>query len=420
MRVLVVGGGGREHTLVWKLTQSPKVDKVYVAPGNAGTASIAENVALPPNDFDSIAGLARDNGVDLVVVGPEAPLAAGIVDFLHGIGITTFGPTKKAAFIESSKTFAKELMFKYRIPCAKSETFTSLAGAWSYIKSQHFPVVIKADGIAAGKGVVIADKEEDALEALNNIMVARVFGDAGNKVLIEECMVGKEVSLLVFTDGTTVVPMVPACDYKRIGDNDKGLNTGGMGSYSPPGFFNDDVKADVVDRIARPVIEAMNREGKPYKGVLYVGLMMTSEGPKVLEFNARFGDPETQVILPRLKTDLVEIIMAVIEGRLNEINIEWRLGACVGVVMASGGYPSKYQTGYQINGLDSLNSGVQVFHAGTKLDGDRVITSGGRVLTVVVSGSSIAEARDEVYANISRISFDGAVYRSDIALREVS
>jgi len=420
MRVLVVGGGAREHTLVWKLAQSAEVNKIYVSPGNAGTASIAENVDISPNDFEAIADLVSDNGIYLVMVGPEAPLANGIVDYMHSVGITTFGPTKEATLIESSKSFSKELMFKYGIPCAKSETFTSLADAQSYVKTQPFPIVIKADGLAAGKGVIVASMEKEALEALEDIMGARVFGDAGNKVLIEECMVGKEVSLLVFTDGTTVVPMVPACDYKRIGDNDEGLNTGGMGSYSPPGFFGDQLKQDVVDRIARPVISAMDKEGKPYRGVLYVGLMMTSEGPKVLEFNARFGDPETQVILPRLKTDLVEIMQAVIDGRLHEISIEWSSDACVGVVMASGGYPGKYQTGFQIDGLDSLDSGVQVFHAGTKLDGGKILTSGGRVLTVVASGNSIAEARDKVYAEIPRISFDGTTYRSDIALREVS
>ena len=419
MNILVVGGGGREHTLVWKLAQSPKVDKVYVAPGNAGTASIAENVDISPNDFDAIAGLATDKGVDLVMVGPEAPLAAGIVDYLHSAGITTFGPTKEATLIESSKTFAKELMFKYGIPCAKSQTFTSLSDAQSYVKSQPFPIVIKADGLAAGKGVIIAGTEQEALSALQDIMGTRVFGDAGNKVLIEECMVGKEVSLLVFTDGVTVIPMVPACDYKRIGDNDEGLNTGGMGSYSPPGFFDDKIKQDVVDRIAKPVVGAMNKEGKPYRGLLYVGLMMTSEGPKVLEFNARFGDPETQVLLPRLKTDLVEIMQAIIDGRLDEISIEWSSEPCVGVVMASGGYPGKYQTGYEIAGLDKLDGDILVFHAGTKLADNKVLTSGGRVLTVVASGKSIAEARDKVYANIPRIVFDGAAYRTDIALREI-
>ncbi|MFC1998471.1 phosphoribosylamine--glycine ligase [Chloroflexota bacterium] len=419
MRILVVGGGGREHTLVWKLAQSPAVDKVYVAPGNAGTASIAENVDISPNDFDAIANLANGKGIDLVMVGPEVPLAAGIVDYLHSVGITTFGPTKEASLIEASKTFSKELMFKYDIPCAKSQSFTSLPDAQSYIKTQPFPIVIKADGLAAGKGVIIAATEQEAFAALEDIMGSRVFGDAGNMVLIEECMVGKEVSLLVFTDGTTVVPMVPACDYKRIGDNDDGLNTGGMGSYSPPGFFDGKLKADVIKRIAKPVVDAMNEEGKPYRGVLYIGLMMTSEGPKVLEFNARFGDPETQVILPRLKTDLVEIMQAVIDGRLDEINIEWSDEPCVGVVMASGGYPGKYQTGYEIEGLDNLDSDIQVFHAGTKLDGSKVLTSGGRVLTVVASGKSIAEARDKVYANIPRVRFDGATHRTDIALREV-
>jgi len=420
MKILVVGGGGREHTLVWKLAQSPQVERVYVVPGNAGTASIAENVEISPNDFDAIADLANDKGIDLVMVGPEIPLAEGIVDYLHSAGITAFGPTKEATIIESSKSFSKELMFKYDIPCAKSQTFESLANAQSYVRSQPFPIVIKADGLAAGKGVIIAATEQEALSALEDIMGNRVFGDAGNMVLIEECMVGKEVSLLVFTDGTTVIPMVPACDYKRIGDNDEGLNTGGMGSYSPPGFFDDKLKQDIVERIAKPVVEAMDKEGKPYRGVLYIGLMMTSEGPKVLEFNARFGDPETQILLPRLKTDLVEIMQAIIDGRLNEIDIEWSSEPCVGVVMTSGGYPGKYETGYEIEGLDRLDSDIQVFHAGTKLDNNKVLTSGGRVLTVVASGKSIAEARDKVYANIPHIRFAGATYRTDIALREVT
>ncbi|MFC1905863.1 phosphoribosylamine--glycine ligase [Chloroflexota bacterium] len=420
MKILVVGGGGREHTLAWKLAQSPQIGKVYVAPGNAGTASIAENVDISPNDFDAMADLANEKDIDLVMVGPEIPLAAGIVDYLHSVGITTFGPTKRATLIESSKSFSKELMFKYGIPCAKSQTFTSLYDAQSFVKLQSFPIVIKADGLAAGKGVIIAATEQEALLALEYVMGSRVFGDAGNTVLIEECMVGKEVSLLVFTDGTTVIPMVPACDYKRIGDNDKGLNTGGMGTYSPPGFFDDKLKQDIVEHIAKPVVDAMDKEGKPYRGVLYIGLMMTSEGPKVLEFNARFGDPETQVLLPRLKTDLVDIMKAIIDGRLNEIDIDWISEPCVGVVMASGGYPGKYETGYEIKGLDMLDGDIQVFHAGTKLDNGKVLTSGGRVLTVVAMGKSIAEARDKVYTNIPRIAFDGATYRTDIALREVT
>lgn len=419
MKVLVVGGGGREHALVWKLEQSPKVDKIYAVPGNAGTASIAENVDISPDDFSALANLAGDKGIDIVVVGPEAPLAAGIIDYLHAAGVTAFGPTKEATLIESSKAFAKELMFKYGIPCASSQTFTSLAEAQDYVKSQPSPIVIKADGLAAGKGVIIATTQQEALAALADIMETRVFGDAGNRVLIEECMVGREVSLLVFTDGKMVIPMVPACDYKRIGDNDEGLNTGGMGSYSPPRFFDDEVKRDIVDRIAKPVVEAMAKEGRPYRGVLYVGLMITEDGPKVLEFNARFGDPETQVILPRLKTDLVEIMQAIMDGRLNEVDIEWSNESCVGVVMASGGYPGKYQTGYEIIGLDKLDTDIVVYHAGTKLDDNKVLTSGGRVLAVVATGKSIAEARDKVYSNIPLITFEGATHRRDIALREV-
>jgi phosphoribosylamine---glycine ligase len=418
MKVMVVGGGAREHTLTWKLSRSKKVKEIYVAPGNAGTAQIAINLDISPTNLDALARAAKDNKVDLVVVGPEAPLAAGIVDKLQSLGIPAFGPTKEGALIESSKVFAKRLMHKYGIPCAKDAVFTSFKEAEAYIKKQPIPLVIKADGLAAGKGAIVAQSMREALKALYDIMEKRVFGDAGNQVLVEECLVGRETSLLAFTDGKTVVPMVPARDYKRVFDKDMGPNTGGMGCYSPSRFLDKESSNKAIKTIVEPVVKAMAKEGKPYKGVLYTGLMLTAEGPKVLEFNARFGDPETQVQLPLLKSDLVDMMMSVIDGNLARTKVEWDSGACVGVVMASGGYPSNYKQGFPITGLDKIDSDMLVFHAGTKLDGGKICTAGGRVLTVVAAGKTVAEARERVYLNLPRISFEGCHYRKDIAAEE--
>ncbi len=352
-----------------------------------------------------------------MVVGPEVPLAGGIVDRFQNIGIPIFGATKKAAEIESSKAFAKELMQKYGIPCARSATFSQYSQAKAYLEQQKPPIVVKADGLAAGKGVIVADTMEQAQEALASIMESKTLGAAGDRVVIEECLSGKEMSTFVFTDSRTVVPMAPACDYKRVYDGDRGPNTGGMGSYSPPHFFSRQLAQTVQKTIMEPTIEAMLKEGRPYRGVLYGGLMITDEGPKVLEYNARFGDPETQVVLPRLKTDLVDIILAVIDGRLDQLSVLWNEDACVGVVMASGGYPGSYQTGFPITGLDNLDKNILVFHAGTKIGSEpgQVITNGGRVLTVVATGKTLAEAREKVYANISRVKFKGCHYRQDIA-----
>ena len=418
MKVMVVGGGAREHTLTWKLSRSKKVKEIYVAPGNAGTAQIAINLDISPTNLDALARAAKDNKVDLVVVGPEAPLAAGIVDKLQSLGIPAFGPTKEGALIESSKVFAKRLMHKYGIPCAKDAVFSSFKEAEAYIKKQPIPLVIKADGLAAGKGAIVAQSRDEALKALSDIVEKRVFGDAGNQVLVEECLVGRETSLLAFTDGKTVVPMVPARDYKRVFDKDMGPNTGGMGCYSPSGFLDKESSNKAIKTIVEPVVKAMAKEGKPYKGVLYTGLMLTAEGPKVLEFNARFGDPETQVQLPLLKSDLVDMMMSVIDGNLARTKVEWDSGACVGVVMASGGYPSNYKQGFPITGLDKIDSDMLVFHAGTKLDGGKICTAGGRVLTVVAAGKTVAEARERVYLNLPRISFEGCHYRKDIAAEE--
>jgi len=396
------------------------VEKVFAAPGNAGTAGIAENLDLRPTDIDGLGRAAKENGIGLVVVGPEAPLASGIVDYFDSLGIPIFGTTKEATQLESSKVFARNLMEKYGIPCPKGAIFSAHSEAREYLQEQHPPVVIKADGLAAGKGVIIASSLSEAEKALGDIMEAKIFGSAGERVVIDEYLNGREVSLIAFTDGKTVSPMVPACDYKKIGDNDQGPNTGGMGSYSPPGFFSAGMTEKVTKDILVPAVKAMASEGMLYKGVLYAGLMIVNGKPVVLEFNARFGDPETQVVLPLLKTDLVDILMAVVQGNLDRVKIEWSSEACVGVVMSSGGYPGSYKTGFHIQGIDNVDKDVLVFHAGTKLGNDGVVyTDGGRVLTVVGVGKDMAEARKKVYRNIPNIYFEGRYYRKDIALREI-
>jgi phosphoribosylamine--glycine ligase len=418
VKILVVGSGAREHTLVWKLAQSPKTKEIYAAPGNAGTAQIADNLNLKADDIEGLAKAAKERGIDLVMVGPEAPLAKGIVDHFQTAGIPTFGPTKLAAEIESSKVFARELMQKYSIPCAQGTSFSNYHKARDYLKQQKPPIVVKADGLAAGKGVTVADSTPQALDALRNIMELKAFGSSGDRVIIEERLVGKEMSSFAFTDGKTVIPMVSACDYKPVFDNDRGPNTGGMGSFSPPYFATPELYQRVNETILKPAVAAMAQEGRPYKGVLYGGLMATQDGTKVLEFNARFGDPETQVMLPLLKTDLVAIMLAVINGSLEQIKVKWSEDACVGVVMASGGYPGSYQTGFPITGLDMLDRDILVFQAGTRLEPEtgEIVTSGGRVLTVVATGKTLTEAREKVYSNITRISFEGCHYRKDIAL----
>ncbi len=416
MKVLVVGGGAREHTLVWKLAQSPKVKEIFAAPGNAGTAQIARNLDISPTDKEALAKAAREKGIELAVVGPEAPMAEGIVDHFQKAGIPIFGPTRAAAEIESSKAFAKELMQKYGIPCARSATFSDFNKARDYVKKQKPPIVVKADGLAAGKGVVIAGSVEEALSALSSFMESKSLGESGSRVIIEEFLSGKEMSAFIFADGKSIVPIVPACDYKRVFDNDLGPNTGGMGSYSPPQFYNLALAEKVRLTIMEPTVKAMAQEKRQYKGVLYGGLMVSNNAPKVLEFNARFGDPETQVVLPRLKTSLVDIMLAVVNDKLADVKLEWSDDACVGVVMASGGYPGSYKTGFPITGLDKLDKEIMVFHGGTKLGNNgEILTNGGRVLTVVAMGKTVAEAREKVYANLPRIHFEGCHYRKDIA-----
>ncbi len=428
--------------MTWKIAQSPKVEKVFVAPGNAGTALIAETLSLQPTDIEALGKAAKNEDIDLAVVGPETPLASGIVDYFDSLGIPIFGPAKAATQIESSKVFARDLMQKYGIPCPKGVVFSSYPEAREYLKQQQPPIVIKADGLAAGKGTIIANSTQEASKALSDIMEAKAFGSAGDKVIIDEYVTGREVSLIAFTDGKTVSPMVPACDYKKVWDNDQGPNTGGMGSYSPPGFFSTELVEKATNTILLPAVRAMANEGITYRGVLYAGLMVVGDKLLVLEFNARFGDPETQVILPLLKTDLVDILLAVIQGNLDQVKIEWNCNACVGVVMASAGYPGSYKRGFPIEGLDKFvaysnkkknfkksynqisakaEKDLLVFHSGTKLGDDgKLYTNGGRVLTVVGTGKNMAEARAKVYRNITNIYFKGCHYRRDIALREVT
>ena len=415
MRVLVVGSGGREHALVWKLSQSPKVEKMYCAPGNAGIAQMAECVNIKAEDLDGLLAFAVEQKIDLTVVGPEVPLTMGIVDKFNEKGLKIFGPSGKAAEIEGSKTFAKDLMAKYNIPTAKYGAFTDAEQAKAFLAEVGLPCVVKADGLAAGKGVLICETKEEAELAVADILVDNKFGDAGSRVVVEEFLTGQEVSMLAFTDGNTVVPMVSSQDHKRIWDGDKGLNTGGMGAYSPAPIYTPDIHAIVVSEVLEATVAAMKSEGRPFAGILYAGLMLTEDGPKVLEFNARFGDPETQAVLPRLKSDLVDIFLAIIDGKLNEMNIEWHEEAAVCVVMASGGYPETSEKGQVITGLDkAAETGAIVFHAGTKETDGNIVTNGGRVLGISALGKDIAEAIANAYKGVEQIEFEHMQYRTDI------
>ena len=419
MKLMVIGSGGREHALAWKLAQSPKCEKLYALPGNPGMEDVAECIpGVSVEDNKALVTLAREKAIDLVVVGPEVPLANGIVDDLAAAGIKAFGPSRLAAEIEGSKAFSKELMKKYAIPTAKYQVFTDAESAREYVKKEGAPIVIKADGLAAGKGVTVAMTTEEALEAIRDIMEARAFGQAGSRVVIEEFMEGEEASLLAFTDGETILPMIPSQDHKRAYDGDKGPNTGGMGTYAPAPVMTPAMVQLAREKILEPAIAAMKAEGRPYKGCLYAGLMITKDGPKVVEFNARFGDPETQVVLPLLESDLAEIMTACVDGTLGEQEIRWGTGAAVCVVMASGGYPGKYAKGMAITGLDAAReAGNLVFHAGTARKDGEIVTGGGRVLGVVAKGESIREAVDAAYGGVEKIAFHGAFYRKDIAHR---
>ena len=420
MKVLVIGSGGREHTIVWKLSQSKKVSKIYCAPGNGGIPEIAECVPIKVMDFEALTAFAKENQIDMTVVAPDDPLAAGAVDAFEAVGLRAFGPNKAAAIIEGSKAFSKNLMKKYNIPTANYEVFENSADAINYIKSQNqFPVVVKADGLALGKGVIIAETLADAEKAVHEIMDDKVFGAAGGKVVIEEFITGPEISVLAFTDGKTLRPMVSAQDHKRAFDNDKGLNTGGMGTFSPSRVYTPELAEECMEKIFIPTMNAMNTENRKFKGVLYFGLMKTADGVKVIEYNCRFGDPETQVVLPRLKSDLYEIFDAIIDERLDEIEIEWDNGAAVCVVLASGGYPQKYSTGYEIDGLCQAESlGALLFHAGTKLEDGKILTAGGRVLGVTATGENLDDAISKAYHFLKPISFKDMHYRTDIGIKK--
>ncbi len=419
MKVLVVGSGGREHALVWKLSQSPKVSKIYAAPGNAGMAGLGECVPVKSDDIPGLLAFAKAKAIDLTIVGPEGPLSMGIVDAFTKSGLRAFGPSAGAAEIESSKQFSKDLMKKYSIPTAEYAVFSDMAAADAYVRQKGAPIVVKADGLAAGKGVVVAETVEEALQALNMIMAEKAFGAAGNRVVIEECLRGEEASFMAFSDGKTVVPMASSQDHKRVFDADKGPNTGGMGAYSPAPVVTKQLEKKVMETIMVPTVRAMEKEGRLFKGVLYAGLMIHDGEAKVLEFNARFGDPETQPIMVRLETDLIDIIDAILAGSLAKIDIKWKPESAVCVVMASGGYPGKYEKGMAITGLESAakQKGVVVFHAGTALKNGAVVTDGGRVLGVTGLGPVIAAAIDNAYAGVREISFEGAHFRRDIGAR---
>ncbi|MDD4320061.1 MAG: phosphoribosylamine--glycine ligase [Acidaminococcaceae bacterium] len=419
MRILVIGGGGREHALVWKLAQSPRVEKIYVAPGNPGMSAIAECISLPLGDWEKVAVFALEQKIDLTVVGPEAPLVEGIADVFKKHGLAIFGPTAAAAAIEGSKAFSKELMHKYNIPTAFFKICNDIATAKAYIREKGAPIVVKADGLAAGKGVVVAMTEAEALAAIDDIMGNHKFGQAGAHVVIEEFMEGEEASLLAFTDGNTIVPMVAAQDHKRINDGDEGPNTGGMGAYAPAPVLTPELKQKCVETILKPTIAALKAEGCIYSGCLYAGLMIKGSDIKVVEFNARFGDPETQVVLPLLSSDLAEIMLACAQGSLKEEMVSWYDKTAVCVVMASGGYPADYHKGLVIEGLETAGAleDVVVFHAGTKEETGNVVTDGGRVLGVTAVDATLAQSKTKAYNAVEKIHFDKAHYRKDIAWR---
>ncbi len=417
MNVLVIGNGGREHAIVQAIAKSPKVDKIYAMKGNAGIGELAELVNVDYCDIKAVGEwLDNHKDVDYTVIAPDDPLALGLADELESRGHRVFGPRKNAAIIEASKAFSKELMKKYNIPTAKYETFSDYESAKAYVDECDIPAVLKADGLALGKGVLICKTREEAQAGLKEMMLDKKFGTAGNKVVVEEFLEGPEVSALAFTDGKTIKPMITSCDHKRVFDHDEGLNTGGMGTFTPAPFYGEKTEKEVMEKIMKPTVSAMNAEGRTFKGVLYFGLMKTKDGMKVIEYNARFGDPETQVILPMLKTDLMEIFEAITDERLADIQIEWEDGACVCVVLASGGYPVAYEKGKEIT-IGDLDDGITLCHAGTKKKDHKLVTDGGRVLGVCAKGDTIEAARQKAYKNVAKIKFDGMHYRTDIGVK---
>jgi len=419
MNILVVGSGGREHALIWKISQSKKVSKIYCAPGNGGINALAECVNIKATDINGMVEFAKLNKIDLTIVAPDDPLVLGMVDEFEKNGLRAFGPNKAAAIIEGSKVFSKDLMKKYNIPTAEYEVFDNSDSAIEYLKNKSYPIVIKAEGLALGKGVIIAQSFDEAKTAIYDIMDDKIFGTAGSRVVIEQFLTGPEVSVLAFTDGKTLVPMVSAQDHKRIFDDDKGANTGGMGAFSPSRLYEEKTAKYCYDNIFIPTMNAMNSENRKFKGVLYFGLIMTNEGVFVIEYNCRFGDPETQVVLPRLESDIVDIFEAIIDERLAEVEVKWDNGAAACVVMASGGYPSKYPTGYEIKGIDNANNtdNVIVFHSGTKLENGKLVTSGGRVLGVTATGENLDDAIKKAYDGVQKITFTDAHYRKDIGIK---
>ncbi len=416
MKVLIVGSGGREHAIAWSVAKSPKVDKIFCAPGNAGIAEFAECVNIGAMEFDKLVAFAKENAIDLTIIGMDDPLVGGVVDAFEAEGLRVFGPRKNAAIIEGSKAFSKDLMKKYNIPTAAYENFTDPDEAIKYLETAKMPIVLKADGLALGKGVLICNTLEEAKEGVKTLMLDRQFGDAGNEIVIEEFMTGREVSVLAFCDGKTIKCMTSAQDHKRAKDGDQGLNTGGMGTFSPSPFYNDEVEAFCEKYVYQPTIDAMAVEGRPFTGILFTGLMLTEDGPKVLEYNARFGDPEAQVVLPRMKNDIIDVMEACIDGKLSDVELEFEDNAAVCVVLASDGYPEKYDKGFEIKGLDTFKDkdGYYVFHAGTKFDGDKIVTNGGRVLGVVAKGEDLKAARANAYKATEWIDFANKYKRNDI------
>lgn len=416
MKVLIVGSGGREHAIAWSVAKSPKVDKIYCAPGNAGIAEFAECVNIKAMEFDKLVAFAKENAIDLTIIGMDDPLVGGVVDAFESEGLRVFGPRKNAAIIEGSKAFSKDLMKKYKIPTAAYENFTDPDEAIKYLETAKMPIVLKADGLALGKGVLICNTLEEAKEGVKTLMLDKQFGDAGNEIVIEEFMTGREVSVLAFCDGKTIKCMTSAQDHKRAKDGDQGLNTGGMGTFSPSPFYNDEVEAFCEKYVYQSTIDAMASDGRPFTGILFTGLMITEDGPKVLEYNARFGDPEAQVVLPRMKNDIIDVMEACIDGKLSDVELEFEDNAAVCVVLASDGYPEKYDKGFEIKGLDTFKDkdGYYVFHAGTKFDGDKIVTNGGRVLGVVAKGEDLKAARANAYKATEWIDFANKYKRNDI------
>ena len=416
MKVLIVGSGGREHAIAWSVAKSPKVDKIYCAPGNAGIAEFAECVNIGAMEFDKLVAFAKENAIDLTIIGMDDPLVGGVVDAFEAEGLRVFGPRKNAAIIEGSKAYSKDLMNKYKITTAAYENFTDQYEAIKYLETAKMPIVLKADGLALGKGVLICNTLEEAKEGVKTLMLDKQFGDAGNEIVIEEFMTGREVSVLAFCDGKTIKCMTSAQDHKRAKDGDQGLNTGGMGTFSPSPFYNDEVEAFCEKYVYQSTMDAMASEGRPFTGILFTGLMITEDGPKVLEYNARFGDPEAQVVLPRMKNDIIDVMEACIDGKLSDIELEFEDNAAVCVVLASDGYPEKYDKGFEIKGLDTFKDkdGYYVFHAGTKFDGDKIVTNGGRVLGVVAKGEDLKAARANAYKATEWIDFANKYKRNDI------